>query len=204
MLIVFWCCFDYIGLKYFVFGFGLVVMVRLLMNFYVFDYYLKSVLFVFGWLIYMYLVLVVCLFGVWFLLCIEEVLWRCSWECFILGEKFFLFVNYVVTGVLLFVFVWINLMIFEYFVFGSELVIFFDRLFVRDFMFLIVWVFYVFVLFVLGMWWQSIAFCVTSFVFILGMSGKVFFYDFVYFGDFYCVVSFVGFVIFLIVILFVY
>ncbi|MEM9861652.1 MAG: DUF2339 domain-containing protein [Myxococcota bacterium] len=190
--------YDHVGLKYTALGLGLLVFVRLALNPFVFDYELRSTLRLINWISYTYLVPAVAFGAAYALLAKVEGPRRRSWEPTLFGGPLvgglFGFMTFVL------VFLWLNLMVFDFYATGPNLTIPTDRMPARDLTLSIAWAAYALVLATIGVARKSRALRYASLTLLLLTCGKVFLYDLGNLSDLYRVASLVGLALTLIVI----
>lgn len=190
------------GLRWLALGLFAAVLVRLCLNPYVLQYYVRGEWRILNWLTYTYLVPAVALVAGSFVLSRHEVASREPAEKSVLGP---LADRPILAGVLFggavaVVFAWLNLTIFDWYASGPALSIPSDRMPARDLTISIVWAVYALVLLALGMARESTALRLTSLLLILVTCGKVFLYDLSNLEDLYRVAALVGLALSLIVI----
>lgn len=193
-----WRRYDHTGLKYTALALASFVFVRLVMNPEVLDYQLRGSWRLVNWISYTYLVPAAALFGAHALMGAKEVARRRKWEPGPLGKPI---VAPIFGGfAIVLVFVWMNLMVFDFFATGPNLTIPTDRLPARDLSTSMVWALYAIGLLVGGVVRKSKGLRYASLTLLLFTGLKVFLYDLGNLEDLYRVASLVGLALTLIVI----
>ena len=203
-VVLLWRRLDHPGLKYFALALAGAVTVRLCINPEVLLYASRGSLRILNWLLYTYWVPALALLVAARVLGQLEVARLRSWEYrfyerpgdrpLALGQTF------LVLCVILVVFVWLNLAIFDWFGSGEALRVTFERRPARDLTTSMAWVLYAVVLLALGVWRRSSGLRWVSLTMMVVTIGKVFLYDLGQLRDLYRVVSLLGLALSLIVV----
>ncbi|MFK7998263.1 MAG: DUF2339 domain-containing protein [Polyangiales bacterium] len=193
-----WRRYDHTGLKYTALALASFVFVRLALNPEVLDYQLRGSWRVVNWISYTYLVPAAALFAAHALMSGKEVERRRKWEP---GPAHKPIVAPTFGGfAVVLIFVWLNLMVFDFFATGPNLTIPTDRLAARDLSTSMVWAVYAIGLLVGGVVRKSKGLRYASLTLLLFTNLKVFLYDLGNLEDLYRVASLVGLALTLIVI----
>jgi uncharacterized membrane protein len=190
-LLVLWRRLDHEGLKYFAYALLTIVTVRLVLNPEVLSYAERGQR-IFNWLMYTYLVPAACLGAAAWLLGPLELPRLREWEKPFYPKELALVTVSSVVGLMLVVFAWLTLAVFDFFSPGASISVSFDRLPARDLTLSIVWLLYATVILAVGMWRASRGLRWASLVFMLVSIAKVFLYDLGQLTDLYRVMSLLG------------
>lgn len=202
-LLLLWRRLDHEGLKYFSLALITIVTVRLVLNPAVLSYEERGRALI-NWLMYTYLVPAVCM-GLAARLLYELELPRLrEWERKVLPATTPVVMVSNVVALMLVVFAYLTLAVFDFFSPGSTLSVEFDRLPARDLALSLVWLVYAAVILALGMWKASKGLRWASLIFMLISIGKVFLYDLGQLTDLYRVLSLLGLAVSLFVVSFAY
>ncbi|MFT5355034.1 MAG: putative membrane protein [Polyangiales bacterium] len=193
-----WRRYDHTGLKYTALALASFVFIRLALNPEVLDYQLRGSWRLVNWISYTYLLPAAALFGAHALMGGKEVQRRRKWEPGPIGKPL---VAPIFGGfAIVLIFVWLNLMVFDFFATGPNLTIPTDRLAARDLSTSMVWAVYAIGLLVGGVVRKSKGLRYASLTLLLFTGLKVFLYDLGNLEDLYRVASLVGLALTLIVI----
>ncbi len=207
VFVALWRRYDHPGLKYTAAGLATLVFIRLVLNPYVLDYHLRSAWRVLNWISYTYLVPAVALLAAHVLMKPLEGPRRRPWEPGPGGKgtpaRALIAPSFGAMAII-FVFVWANLMVFDFFATGPNLTIPTERMPARDLTTSIVWALYAVALLAGGLLRHSKGLRYASLVLLLLTCLKVFLYDLGNLEDLYRVASLVGLALTLIVISLVY
>ena len=197
-----WRRYDHPGLKYTAAGLALAVFVRLALNPDVLDYRLRSAWRVFNWISYTYLVPAAALLGAYALMKGLEVPRRRPWEPGPEGRP--LVAPTFAAMAIVLIFLWSNLMVFDFFATGPNLTIPTERMPARDLTTSIVWALFALGLLTTGLLRHTKGLRYASLALLLLTCLKVFLYDLGNLQDLYRVASLAGLALTLIVISLVY
>ena len=207
VFVALWRRYDHPGLKYTAASLALIVFIRLVLNPYVLDYHLRSAWRVLNWISYTYLVPAVALLGAYALMKSLEGPRRRAWEPGPGGgespARALVAPTFGAMAIVL-VFVWANLMVFDFFATGPNLTIPTERMPARDLTTSIVWAVYALGLLAAGLLRRTKGLRYASLALLLLTCLKVFLYDLGNLDDLYRVASLVGLALTLIVISLVY
>ncbi|MBO6936185.1 MAG: DUF2339 domain-containing protein [Deltaproteobacteria bacterium] len=202
-----WRRYDHPGLKYTAAGLAAIVFIRLALNPYVLDYHLRSAWRVLNWISYTYLVPAIALLAAHALMNPLEGERRRPWEPGPGGKdgpaRPLVAPTFGGMAIVL-VFLWANLMVFDFFATGPNLTIPTDRMPARDLTTSIVWAVYAVALLAAGLLRRTKGLRYASLALLLLTCLKVFLYDLGNLEDLYRVASLVGLALTLIVISLVY
>ena len=187
-----WKRLDHAGLKYFALTLLAVVTVRLVANPEILDYHPSSSVPIFNWLMYTYLIPAAALLGSAWNLHELELERRLEWEEPIYARGHPLGAISCSLAVILVVFVWINLTIFDFFSTGSRLTISLEHMAARDLTLSLAWAVYALLLLGIGVSRNSVGLRWISLSFLVLTIGKVFLHDLGELEDLYRVGSLVG------------
>lgn len=207
VFVALWRRYDHPGLKYTAASLALIVFVRLALNPYVLDYHLRSAWRVLNWISYTYLVPAAALLVAYRLMSPLEGPRRRAWEPGPGGKgsppRPLVAPSFGAMAIVL-VFLWANLMVFDFFATGPNLTIPSDRMPARDLTTSMVWALYALGLLALGLVRRTRGLRYASLALLLLTCLKVFLYDLGNLEDLYRVASLVGLAMTLIVISLVY
>jgi len=195
---------DHAGLKWAALGLALVVTVRLILNPAVLDYEERGHLPFLNWLLYTYWVPALSLLAGFRVLYRIELTRARTWERALYADKNRVGAVALFMCVILIVFVWLNLAIFDAFAEGSALTLDFSRRPARDLSISLSWIGYAGALLAIGMAKGSRALRWLSLVFLVLSIGKVFLYDLSELRDLYRVLSLLGLAVSLLTVSFAY